>query len=177
MPLSRPRIRWTPCLVASVLLASPIHLAAQGTAKCTAPEFRQFDFWAGDWVVTIPQGQRAGTNRIEVILGGCALQEHWTSAGGGDGTSLNMWNAADGKWHQVWMDAGGNMLELAGKLEGESMVMSSVPPAAGADSARRVDRITWTPVDEGKVRQLWESSTDGGLTWSTQFDGLYVRQR
>jgi hypothetical protein len=36
-------------------------------------------------------------------------------------------------------------------------------------------RITWTPVADGQVRQLWEASRDGGATWSVVFDGLYAR--
>ena len=42
------------------------------------PEARQFDFWAGDWDVTSPDGQPAGTNRIEAIAGGAGLLENWT---------------------------------------------------------------------------------------------------
>ena len=49
--------------------------------SCTKAEFRQFDFWLGDWEVTLPDGKVAGTNKIESILGGCVLQESW--AGGG----------------------------------------------------------------------------------------------
>jgi hypothetical protein len=45
---------------------------------------------------------------------------------------------------------------------------------APGKSARQ--RITWTPLGGGRVRQLWESSTDGGKTWSVAFDGLYVRE-
>jgi hypothetical protein len=37
-------------------------------------------------------------------------------------------------------------------------------------------RVTWSPRPDSRVRQLWESSTDGGKTWSVVFDGLYERQ-
>jgi hypothetical protein len=36
-----------------------------------------------------------------------------------------------------------------------------------------VNRITWSPLDGGKVRQLWETSKDKGVTWQTTYDGLY----
>ena len=39
-----------------------------------------------------------------------------------------------------------------------------------------IQRITWTPLDGGRVRQHWESTTDGGKTWVTAFDGLYTRR-
>ena len=52
-------------------------------------------------------------------------------------------------------------------LEGEQ------PVADPKTGQRQRDRITWTPNGDGTVRQLWESSTDGGATWSVAFDGTY----
>jgi len=163
-------------LCAVVILASAGTLLAQAKPGCAAPEYHQFDFWIGDWTVTDPHGNAAGTNRIERILDGCVLQEHWLGAKGGGGTSLNMWDATDGRWHQVWMDVSGGMLQLRGKLEGSSMVMSGEHPTRGGAGGVTVERITWTPLAGGNVRQLWESSGDGGATWTTQFDGTYVRR-
>ena len=34
-------------------------------------------------------------------------------------------------------------------------------------------RVTWRPLPDGRVRQTFESSTDGGKTWSVSFDGFY----
>lgn len=163
-------------LAFAILLSLPAPLHAQGAAGCAAPEYRQFDFWIGNWSVTTPQGKVAGTNRIERMVGGCVLQEHWSSSNGGDGTSLNMWTASDGKWHQVWMDAGGNMLELAGKLEGTQMVLTGTHPTPGKPGVLTTERVTWTPLAGGTVRQLWEATTDDGKSWVTQFDGLYTKR-
>jgi hypothetical protein len=38
-----------------------------------------------------------------------------------------------------------------------------------------VQRITWSRETDGSVRQLWESSSDGGRTWAVAFDGRYVQ--
>ena len=157
-------------------LLPPSAALAQGQQGCTASEYRQFDFWIGDWTVTTPKGKTAGTNRIESILGGCVLQEHWVSSNGGDGTSRNMGNAADGTWRQIWMDAGGNLLELKGRLEGGRMVLTGTHPTPGTPGSVTIERVTWTPREDGTVRQHWEASTDGGTTWATQFDGLYTRK-
>lgn len=147
---------------------------AQGPPGCTAPESRQFDFWAGSWTVTTPQGAVAGTNTIESILDGCVLQEHWVGSKGGSGTSLNLWDAASGSWRQVWVDASGGMLELSGKLVGKQMILSGTSKGPGGSTG--LNRITWTPRADGTVRQLWESSADNGATWTVQFDGIYTRQ-
>jgi len=63
------------------------------------------------------------------------------------------------------------VLHLSGGLDGKKMVLRSTRPGA------HVDRISWTPNDDGTVRQLWESSEDGGKTWTTAFDGRYERTR
>jgi hypothetical protein len=64
----------------SILLLAAAPLAAQQPSPpCSAPEYRQFDFWAGSWNVFNPSGQQVGTNTIERTLGGCVLHEQWTS--------------------------------------------------------------------------------------------------
>jgi hypothetical protein len=47
-------------------------------APCSAAEHHQFDFWIGHWDVFLPNGNKAGENRIEAIEGGCALLEQWS---------------------------------------------------------------------------------------------------
>jgi hypothetical protein len=55
------------------------------------------------------------------------------------------------------------------------MVMATDPlPAPGGGQV--VHRLTWTPEAPGRVRQVWASTTDGGATWTTVFDGLYQRR-
>ena len=49
-------------------------------------------------------------------------------------------------------------------------------PLAGADGASTVQRITWSPEPDKSVRQVWETSKDGGATWAAVFDGRYTRR-
>jgi hypothetical protein len=66
----------------------------------------------------------------------------------------------------------GNLLELNGAFQDGKMVLTGEQKS---DSGRTLQRITWTP--KGKeVRQVWESSTDGGKTWSVVFDGNYRKK-
>jgi len=73
-------------------------LRSAAAGPCASPEHRQFDFWQGEWEVR-EAGRAAGTNRITRVLGGCALREEWTGAGGGKGTSLNVYDEAQRRWH------------------------------------------------------------------------------
>lgn len=148
---------------------------------CSAAEHRQFDFWLGEWQVFDPSGKQVGQSRIEAILNGCVLAEHWTSGGNppgaGDGRSFNLYNAQTGQWEQFWVDAQGGRLVLNGNFAAGSMVLSGQQPKADPKTgfAQR-ERITWTPNADGSVRQLWESSMDDGKTWTIAFDGQYRRK-
>ena len=160
-----------------LLLAASAQLAdAQlpAAAPCSALEHRQFDFWIGEWEVTLATGQRAGTNRIERILGGCALQESWTDASPSQGHSLNAWDPGDNKWHQTWVDNAGTILHLSGGIVNGEMVMEGQRRLP--DGTEVTDRITWTPNADGTLRQVWQSSRDRGMRWTTVFDGVYRRQ-
>jgi hypothetical protein len=159
-------------------LATASHVTGQGApppaATCAAPEFHQFDFWIGDWEVQNPDGSKAGSNRIEPILGGCALQENWTGAGGGAGKSFNMYDRRRKVWHQTWVDAQGNMLQLDGSFAGERMTLSGETPDSAGKAV--INRIIWEQTAPNRVRQLWEMSRDRGKTWTVVFDGRYIKR-
>lgn len=144
---------------------------AEPSTPCTAAEYRQFDFWLGSWEVTTPDGNVAGTNAIDSILNGCVLREQWRGARGMTGTSFNTYDPHAGTWHQTWVDDRGGFLLLSGGLENGSMVLQG--EMVDAEGPLR-NRITWTLLS-GEVRQLWETSRDGGDTWTVVFDGRYAR--
>src|ERR1700761_4900035 len=154
-------------VLACMFLATAAHAAPAPAVPCSAPEYRQFDFWLGDWDVTNPAGKVAGHNHVTKEYGGCVLQEHWTGAGGSLGSSFNIYDPVRKVWHQTWVDNGGTLLEIEGGLKAGSMVMTG--EQLQADGTKLLNRITWTPKD-GKVRQHWETSVDGGKTWATAFD-------
>lgn len=135
------------------------------------PETRQFDFWIGDWVVRDPGGAVVGSNRISLVEGGSALLEEWRNSGGGTGTSLSYFDPANGQWHQVWVTPSSPASVASGGIVDGAMVLTSRDPAGKVTA-----RTTWTPLEDGRVRQHWESTTDGGSSWSTVFDGYYERR-
>lgn len=134
---------------------------------CSSAASHAFDFWIGEWNVTDPAGKTVGHSRIESILSGCSISEHWEGRGGFTGVSYNAWDAKAKAWLQFWVDAQGHVARLQGGIANGKMVLQSAP------SAGHVDRIIWTPNADSSVRQLWEASEDGGKAWKTVFDGLY----
>jgi hypothetical protein len=158
-----------------LLVSTGVMAADPPSSGCKAAEMRQFDFWIGAWKVT-DRGKHAGHNRIELILDGCALLENWNGAEGGAGKSLNFFDTEDRRWHQTWIDRSGGALFLSGRFENGSMRLEGERAASGETPALR-HRITWTPLPDGRVRQLWESSPAGREEWTVQFDGLYAREQ
>ena len=159
-------------LLAAAAVAAP--LSAQGAPRpnpCAGTEHHQFDFWVGQWDVTTPDGKPAGKNTIEPILGGCALRESWTGAGGGSGTSYNAWDRRRRVWHQTWVDAQGNLLQLEGLFKDGRMTL--IGETVDSTGGKATQRIIWEQTAPNQVRQLWETSTDGGTTWTVSFDGRY----
>jgi hypothetical protein len=153
---------------------APVSTPTAPRAKpCTSIEKHQFDFWIGDWDVTVANGKPAGTNFIKPILGGCVLHENW-NGGGSVGQSFNAYDAERKVWHQTWVDGQGGLLLMEGRFENGVMTMSD-RALPGKVDAKAINEIAWTPLEGGAVRQLWRTSADGGKTWTVLFDGKYVR--
>ncbi len=156
------------------LVAAPAP-AQQAAPPCADVEHRYFDFWIGDWDVTVVgTGQVAGTNEITSVLGGCALLESYETPNGYVGNSYNIYDRTTGKWHQSWVDNAGTLLLLDGGIVDGKMVMSG--PGKDGQGNDILNRITWTPHDDGSVQQTWDVSSDGGATWTNSFDGLYRKK-
>lgn len=149
-------------------------LEARYAQPCGDPDYRAFDFWVGEWEVTTAQGQPAGTNVIEKILNGCVLLENWTGMGGGSGKSMNFYDAGRRRWTQTWVSDSGNVLEVHGGFRDGAMRFEG--QVYRKDGAPLLDRMTFFPLEPGKVRQLIEHSGDNGKTWVVWFDGIYTRK-
>ncbi|HZU23691.1 MAG TPA: hypothetical protein VE998_12735, partial [Terriglobales bacterium] len=92
--------------VALVMLPAmaPVRAFALPDAKpCTRPEYRQFDFWVGDWNVTEKDAATSTAHvRVDRILGGCVLREHYEDDTGAVGESFSTYDVGRRVWHQTW---------------------------------------------------------------------------
>ena len=165
----RPSLLLSTLAVVAVTTAS----AQQKQPACTAAQHRQFDFWLGGWTVTDSAGTTTlGTNNITREEGGCLIHEHWTDADGSTGQSFNFYDPTSDRWSQVWVSSTGTVLRLDGRLEGSSMRLEGDQHRGGSTVN---NRLVWTPQPDGRVRQRWYASKDGGKTWALVFDGWYRR--
>jgi hypothetical protein len=153
----------------------PAIVTPQPGAICKQASFRQFDFWIGEWAVFDAQGRKLGENRISAVNNGCTLAEHWTNSSGGEGRSYNAYDSITRQWYQFWSDDQGGTLSLSGGLKNGAMVLTGERPSL-IDGKPQRQRISWTPLANGNVRQHWETSDDDGASWQTSFDGEYRRK-
>lgn len=139
-----------------------------------APEFRQFDYWLGEWDVE-SGGQKIARSSIQLILEDCVIFENYQTIGRlYAGKSFSLWDAANKRWEQRYVDTTGAFHEWTGGLEGDHMVFTWTYERNGVKTMNRMSYLKEGP---DKVRQRIDVSTDDGKTWSVGYDGLYVRRR
>jgi hypothetical protein len=138
------------------------------------PRAHAFDFWIGEWDV-YAGGALAGTNSVYPILGHCALSENWTAASGNEGKSYNYYDPGYDHWRQIWISDTQGPIEFVGEAR-DGGIFYTAETINPADGSVTMHDFSFTVYDNGDVRQLWHTSTDGGETWNTIWDGRYVRK-
>ena len=160
--------RFVSSLVFCVLSAA-IHAAEP---PCTGPEYRQFDFWLGAWEVRTADGTLAGRNHISAAEQGCVLEERWRGGQGNTGRSYNYYDPVQKIWRQLWVSPG-VIIDISGSLDEGSMRLGGLITYTTAGEQRRF-RGTWTPLEDGRVRQFFEEQRDE-TGWQPWFEGFYSR--
>ncbi|HJU56214.1 MAG TPA: hypothetical protein VJ715_16650, partial [Pyrinomonadaceae bacterium] len=137
------------------------------------PEFRQFDFWIGEWDAKNTQGVTVGSSSIQLILNQCIIFENWSTPIS-SGKSFNVFNSSDNKWHQAWVDDKGNFTHYIGEFQDGKMILVAENIAGGK---KTLAKMTFSKLPGGDVRQFGENSADEGKTWTTTFDFTYTRKK
>jgi len=166
-----------PFLRAGLSAAAP---PAPASLPCDSEEtYHVLDFWLGDWTV-LAERQEVGTNRVEKILAGCAVLEHWRDADGSRGESFFFVQPVTRRWKQVWVTdqaigpGGLKEKQLVARVPGGGTRFQGEIPIP--DGRVILDRTTLTPAPDGRVHQVIEISRDGGSTWTPTFDAWYIRK-
>ena len=154
-------------------LLTTLFLISAGLAvsQTEVDPYRQFDFWVGEWNVYHSTADTlVGISKIEPIIDGKGILENYHTPAGYKGKSLNTYNTQTQQWEQYWIDNVGTILNLKGKYEDGKMVMGNRTPSGDTFV---LNKITWTPLGNGYVIQVWEVSQDEGKNWQKVFDGTY----
>ena len=149
---------------------------------CSLPVFRQFDFWVGEWEAYGPKGNKGGDSKISIILDSCIILEEWTSANVQQGLryagkSFNTYNTATKQWQQTWVDNTGGTTEYLRGDGSDGKIIFYADRVVGSQGKVFMRRLTFTKLNNDKVRQFGERSDDGGITWTTEYDLEYRRKK
>lgn len=138
------------------------------------PQYRQLDFWVGEWDVYSGK-QKVGESSVQLILKDCVVFENWHGLQGGDGKSFNKYNNVSRQWEQFWVSDSGTTNYFHGSLVNGAMRYTLEMPGPSGGTLTR--HLTFSQLPESKVRQLSERSMDGGKTWTTEYDFVYVKKQ
>jgi hypothetical protein len=164
------------CVSASVVAQTP---PAPPAAACSAPEYRQMDFWVGVWDVRwdagplVPAGH--GTNVITREYDECVIREAFDggpSTGGLIGHSVSTYHAPERRWRQTWVDNQGSYFALVGGPAGEDFVLVS----HGLSDPRPQGRMIFEKITPNRLTWRWQKTADGGVTWTDAWVIFYERR-
>lgn len=161
------------------LVGFGFHSSAQ-KSPCSDPIFRDFDFWIGKWEVYGKNGKQAGTSKISLILDSCVILEEWTSSSIPNtltytGKSFNTYNTATKQWQQTWVDNTGNTTEFLRGEGTKGQIVFHADRVSDPKGKIFLRRLTFTKINDSKVRQFGERSDDQGMTWTSEYDLEYRR--
>ncbi|MFT3695073.1 MAG: hypothetical protein QM831_18190 [Kofleriaceae bacterium] len=153
--------------------------AAKPGAKCPAAEFRQFDFWVGDWdtfEVVGDTSKSIARTHVDLIAGGCAVHELYEQTDGLIGDSILSFDPVKKAWQQTWTTNGGSLMVLNTNGVFKDGAVTIEGEYHSGTGAKFITRITWKKEGEG-VRESSTLSKDGGKTWEPNFDVLFKKHK
>lgn len=139
-------------------------------------EAAAFDFWVGEWDLywyTQDSVKISGTNKIEKILDGKVLQEHFVDPNSGfKGTSISVYNPQAQSWYQSWADNSGGYFHFKGiTSDGQRIFSMTEENKSGA-----LYRMVFSEIQENNLVWTWEGTRDGGKSWNTAWQIFYTRK-
>src|SRR5580698_9385180 len=122
---------------------------ARPPAGCNIPEYRQFDFWLGDWDTFDPGDSTTSVARahIDPIAAGCALHELYEQTDGLIGDSILSFDPVRKLWQQTWVTNYGSLLVIAGRFKDGALSMEGTMNLHNGTSL--LQRIIWKTEGSG----------------------------
>jgi hypothetical protein len=145
-------------------------------AGCNVPEYRQFDFWLGDWDTFDAGDSSTSVARahVDLIAAGCAVHELYEQTDGLIGDSILSFDPVRKLWQQTWVTNRGSLMVIAGRFKDDVLTLEGTMHFRNGKSS--LQRITWK-AESGGVRESSVVSKDGGKSWQPAFDVLFQRHR
>jgi hypothetical protein len=168
-------------LVALALAVASPATPRPPTAPCSPPEYRQLDFWVGEWDAefALPGGKTGrAVNRItRDEYGDCVIAEHFEQADiGYVGASHSTYDPLKKKWVQTWVDSGGAYITLiGGPVTGQpySFELVTTEPKGPKQAW---SRMIWQDVKPDSFTWRWQARQADG-SWADSWVIKYRRRK
>ena len=165
--------------------------ALPASSACPDARSRQFDFWIGEWDVTnrhrrpesddpVWYDTGLATDRVEPVVGGCAIVEHWDGTLTFDrvvGFSVRAFDPRREVWDLVLLWPSPNRPVFA-TFAGEFRHGRGEFNAESVDAHDRPQTTRLTFADVGPDALRWDLalSSDSGITWRTSWIMEFARR-
>ena len=149
--------------------------ATSASSHCSAAEYHQLDYWIGDWdtfEADAAGGPSEARARVAPIAQGCAIHELYEQVDGLIGDSILSYDPVRKQWQQTWVTNRGSIMVIVGNVKDGALVLEGEMHLEDGKSV--IQRITWKAQDKG-VRESAVLSKDGGKTWASSFDVLFLK--
>lgn len=149
-----------------------------GTNRCQvgqeSGENRRLDFTIGRYAVVAENGLELARSDVAIdpTLSGCLIEESIATPKGYRATGWLYYDSVEDRFYRTVVDNQGNRLELHGAVSSNGFTMEGVDPA----DPGVLLRLTWSPIEGGDLRQVWEASRDGGASWREVQRLTYARR-
>ena len=164
-------------LISSMPATASAAADTSSTTPCSAIEYRQLDFWIGDWDTFETEdlnGRSIARALITPLVDGCALHERYEQSDGLVGDSILSFDPVRRQWQQTWITNRGSNMVLWGERRDAALVLEGEVHLRDGATVRQ--RITWRTEGDA-VRETAVLSRDGGERWEPAFDVLFRKRR
>ncbi len=163
---------------AAALAAAPASAQKPPVYGCDSAQSRELDFWVGEWSLRYVEDGKPATSRSRItkILGGCAILEEFSGPPGTplEGRSLSTYDKASGQWKQTWVDNNASYLDFTGGMVDGRMILEREAKTAKGTIRQR---MVFQDIRHDGLKWLWQRSSDGGKSWTTQWEIDYTRAK
>ncbi len=163
-------------LMMAALAVATLSIAATPPrpAGCNAAEYRQLDFWLGDWDAFESSDLSTSIARthVDLIAAGCAVHELYVQTDGLIGDSILSFDGVRRVWQQTWVTNYGSLMVIAGRFKDGALTLEGETHTRDGRSV--LQRITWK-AEGGGVRESSVISKDGGKNWAPAFNVVFQK--
>ncbi len=157
------------------LLLPPAVSAADVGACGVNAQNRQLNYWLGAWVVSYSGAPRGSASKVHLELDKCLFVETWQDGKGHNGENLLAFSADDQSWRGFFADNRGRLHIFTGGTVADGSA-EFLGPGRGPNGESILNRLKLVRINDIRLQQTWEKSTDGGKTWTGEFTLDYSRK-